>query len=61
MEDVLNATIAGGVIIGTSADMIRNASICLLIGNFYFKNEGFIGGWISTYGYNVITPYLSKK
>jgi len=52
MEDVLNATLAGGVIIGASADLVVSAWIALLI--------GCIGGTISVLGYEVLTPWLAK-
>ena len=53
MEDILNATLAGGVIIGTSCDMIRNPFVAMLI--------GLAGGVISTYGFNRLTPWLNDK
>ena len=53
MEDVLNASLAGGVVIGTLADMLPNMGIALLIGS--------CAGLISTYGFNRLTPYLSEK
>lgn len=53
MEDILNATLAGGVIIGGSADISFKPYESLLI--------GFIGGLISVVGFNYITPYLAKK
>ena len=53
MEDVLNATLAGGVIIGTPSNMVRSAAASLCI--------GFIGGLFSTFGFNKITPYLAEK
>ena len=53
MEDVLNATLAGGVIIGTISDMVRNGAVSLFI--------GFFGGMISTFGFNKLTPMLSAK
>lgn len=43
MEHLLNATIAGGVIIGASAGVLLNPGAALLI--------GFIGGLVSTLGY----------
>lgn len=53
MEDILNATLAGGVILGSSADICYKPYESLLI--------GCIGGIISVLGYNYLTPILSKK
>lgn len=50
MEDILNATLAGGVIIGTSSDLCRNAFAPFLIGGF--------GGIVSTVMYNKVSPVL---
>ncbi len=44
MEDVLNATLAGGVIIGTSSDMMIHPWQPILV--------GFLGGMISSMGFN---------
>ena len=46
MEDVLNASIAGGVIVGTSADISSMPYLPILI--------GMIGGTISSIGFNKI-------
>jgi ammonium transporter Rh len=53
MEDILNATLAGGVIMGCPADMIRAPAESIMI--------GFIAGIISTAGFNKLTTYLSEK
>lgn len=53
MEDILNATLAGGVIMGTPADMIRAPAEALIV--------GFIAGCISTAGYNKLTNTLASK
>ena len=44
MEDILNATLAGGVIIGASCDMYMYAVEALAI--------GFLGGALSSFGFN---------
>lgn len=44
MEDVLNATLAGGVIVGSTSDMMNNAYGVLILGS--------IGGIISTVGFH---------
>lgn len=44
MEDVLNATLAGGVIVGSSCDMLTGAWLALSV--------GFIGGMVSSFGFN---------
>jgi ammonium transporter Rh len=53
MEDVLNASLAGGVIIGASADLIIYPWVALII--------GCLGGFISIVGFEKLTPYLAKK
>jgi ammonium transporter Rh len=53
MEDVLNASLAGGVIIGASADLIIHPWISLLV--------GCIAGTISTIGFEKLAPLLAKK
>ena len=50
MVDIQNATLAGGVAIGSSADLVIGPSFSLLI--------GMIAGIMSTIGYNKIQPYL---
>ncbi len=53
MIDIQNATLAGGVAVGSSADLVIGPSFSLLI--------GFIAGIISTIGYNKIQPVLENK
>ena len=52
MEAVLNATVAGGVVIGASADLILTPWASIIIG---------IGaGFLSLLGFEVIGPFLSR-
>jgi ammonium transporter Rh len=53
MEDVLNATLAGGVIIGSSSDLVVDAVYGILI--------GFFGGSLSCWGFNKATPWLYER
>ena len=53
MIDIQNASLAGGVAIGSSADLVIGPSMSLLI--------GMIAGITSTFGYNKIQPYLQRK
>ena len=53
MVDIQNATLAGGVAVGSSADLVIGPSFSLLI--------GMIAGIMSTIGYNKIQPYLYNK
>lgn len=53
MEDVLNATLAGGVCIGASCDVIINAWVSIAV--------GFGIGIISCLGFNFVTPKLNKS
>lgn len=53
IDDILNATLAGGVIMGTSADIIVNPFSALIIGCF--------AGFISTFGFEIVSPFLQKK
>ena len=50
MEHILNATLAGGVVIGASAGIITHPGGAMAI--------GFLVGIISTIGYQYLTPYL---
>jgi ammonium transporter Rh len=52
-EDILNATLAGGVAIGASADLMSNLGLSLIV--------GAVAGIISTIGFNKLTPYLDSK
>jgi len=51
MEIMLNATLAGGVIIGSSCDMIASPWVAMMLGLF--------GGVISSIGFQKIGPFLS--
>ena len=51
--DVLSATLAGGVAIGSNADLIFHPYGPLLI--------GFVSGIVATLGNNLVTPILEKK
>lgn len=53
IEDVLNATLAGGVAMGSSADLILHPYGGLLV--------GLAAGIVSTVGYNKLMPFLQKK
>ena len=50
MEDILNATLAGGVIIGTSSGFLYHPAVAIAIGIF--------GGVVSTLGFHFLTPFL---
>lgn len=50
MEHLLNATLAGGVVIGATAGFILHPGGSIAI--------GFLTGIISTLGFNYLTPYL---
>jgi len=52
MEDCLNATLTGGVIIGSSSDLVAAAWLSILI--------GWIGGTISTLGFSYVTGALAN-
>ena len=53
MIDIQNASLAGGVAVGSSADLVIGPSFSLLI--------GMIAGIISTIGYNKIQPFLQNR
>jgi len=53
MVDIQNATLAGGVAVGSSADLVIGPSFSLLI--------GMIAGIMSTIGYNKIQPCLYDR
>ena len=52
MEHILNATLTGGVIIGTNADMIDHPGLAFLI--------GFIGGLFSVFGFAKINSCFER-
>ena len=53
MSDVINAILAGGVSMGTSADLVSSPFGAIII--------GIVGGLISNFGFRMFTPYLSKS
>jgi len=53
MVDIQNATLAGGVAVGSSADLVIDPAGALII--------GFLGGTLSVVGYVFIQPFLEKK
>jgi ammonium transporter Rh len=53
MEVVLNATLAGGVSIGSSSDLVVTPGIALLI--------GVVAGGLSAIGFLKIGPFLREK
>ncbi|CAG9329330.1 unnamed protein product [Blepharisma stoltei] len=53
MEDVLNATLAGGVCVGTSADQIVYPFAALFV--------GYWAGFMSCVGFEVLSPLLQRK
>ena len=53
MEIVLNATLAGGVAIGSSCDLLASPAAALIIGS--------LAGIISAFGFLKLSPFLQKK
>lgn len=53
MVDIQNATLAGGVAIGSSADLVVKPWAAVVI--------GIIASGVSVWGYTVLTPYLEEK
>lgn len=53
METILNSTLAGGVVIGSTADLITLPWVSIFI--------GFFIGIISVIGYRIINPFLVEK
>jgi len=53
MEIMLNATLAGGVAIGSASDVIVAPWAAMLI--------GWLGGVLSAIGFQVIGPWLNTK
>lgn len=52
-EDVLNASLAGGVAIGSSSDLVVSGSAALMIGS--------LGGMLSVVGFHKVGPYLKTQ
>ena len=52
MEDILNATLAGGVVIESCCDLINDPWISLLL--------GFVIGAYSAFGFNFLTLWLNN-
>jgi len=52
MEDVLNATLAGGVVVGSTSDMMKYPWAVLIL--------GALGGFISVVGFHSLTPKTGK-
>lgn len=52
MVDLQNASIAGGVAVGTAANM--------MLGPVYAQVIGFTAGWLSVFGYVHIQPFLER-
>nr|QFG73883.1 MAG: ammonium transporter family protein [Megaviridae environmental sample] len=52
MVHVANATLAGGVIVGSSSDMVIGSGTAIII--------GMLGGFISVFGYQYIQGFLEK-
>lgn len=53
MEIILNASLAGGVVMGANADIIANSYGAML--------AGFIAGCVSSLGYAYLGHYLAKR
>lgn len=53
MVHIQNATLAGGVAVGSSADLVIGPGAALLVGT--------LAGFLSTVGYVYITPWLERK
>lgn len=53
MEDIQNATLAGGVAVGSSADLVIGPYASLIV--------GAVAGTVSVIGYTYIQPYLERK
>lgn len=53
MEIILNASLAGGVVMGANADIIAKSYGAML--------AGFIAGTVSSLGYAYLGPYLAQK
>jgi len=53
MVDIQNATLAGGVAVGSSADLVIGPYASLII--------GFVAGSVSVCGYIYVSPWMEKK
>eukprot|EP01062_Namystynia_karyoxenos_P007571 TRINITY_DN1265_c1_g1_i1.p1 TRINITY_DN1265_c1_g1~~TRINITY_DN1265_c1_g1_i1.p1 ORF type:complete len:566 (+),score=217.29 TRINITY_DN1265_c1_g1_i1:113-1810(+) len=53
MVDIQNATLAGGVAVGSSSDLVIGAWPALLL--------GMLAGTMSVFGYNYISPWLEER
>ncbi len=53
MVDIQNATLAGGVAVGSSADLVISPYGSLIV--------GLVAGLYSTFGYNCIGPFLERR
>lgn len=53
MEIILNASLAGGVVMGSNADIIAKSYGAML--------AGFVAGTVSSLGYSYLGPYLAQK
>merc|ERR1719421_1029941 len=53
MVDIQNATLAGGVAVGSAADLVIRPGAALLI--------GAISSFVSVSGYTCIQPFLERK
>lgn len=53
MEDVLNATLAGGVMIGSAANIVQYPFSAFIV--------GVVGGAVSTFGFQHLSGFLQRK
>ena len=53
MEVLLNATLAGGVAVGSASDLVVTASVAMLIGG--------AAGIVSAWGFLKLSPWLQEK
>jgi len=53
MEIMLNASLAGGVAIGSSCDLVTQPWVAMTI--------GLVGGILSSIGFQKIGPWLTEK
>merc|ERR1719461_1490149 len=53
MVHIQNATLAGGVAVGSSSDLV--------VGPWASIMMGMVAGTVSTFGYVYVTPFLEKK